>query len=93
MSAGVCQGKRKPNGSACLAPKVWDLSYGRWLAQVADGLEVEQAYWVGMSFGGFILARLAEWGPERMLGSALLARSLWRAPLHGGARRARSCAC
>ena len=63
----------QPNGSSCLAPKVRDLSYGRWLAQVADGLGVDRAYWVGMSFGGFILARLAEWGPERMLGSALLA--------------------
>jgi pimeloyl-ACP methyl ester carboxylesterase len=63
----------QPNGSSCLAPKVRDLSYGRWLAQVADGLEVDDAYWVGMSFGGFILARLAEWGPERMLGCALLA--------------------
>lgn len=63
----------QPNGSSCLAPKVRDLSYGRWLAQVADGLGVEKAYWVGMSFGGFILARLAEWGPERMLGCALLA--------------------
>ncbi len=62
----------QPNGSSRLAPKVRDLSYGRWLAQVADGLEVEEAFWVGMSFGGFILARLAEWGSERMRGVALL---------------------
>jgi 2-hydroxy-6-oxonona-2,4-dienedioate hydrolase len=46
--------------------------YGRWIAQVMDGLELPQANVVGVSWGGFVGIRLAAAAPERISRLALL---------------------
>lgn len=43
-----------------------DNSYGRWLAEVLDGLGLEKVDVVGVSYGGFILSRLLAYAPERV---------------------------
>lgn len=58
--------------SADQRPPVKDDSYGRWLAEVMDGLGLPRAHVVGVSWGGFVAARLAALAPERVVRLALL---------------------
>jgi pimeloyl-ACP methyl ester carboxylesterase len=47
-----------------LSPR--DLSYGRWAAEVLDGLGLERVSAIGTSYGAGILLRLAELAPDRI---------------------------
>lgn len=49
-----------------------DESYGRWVADVLDGLGVERAPMVGVSYGAGIVLRTAAHVPERITRAALL---------------------
>jgi len=40
--------------------------YGRWLAEVLDGLELPRAHLVGVSWGGFVAQQLAMVDPSRI---------------------------
>ena len=51
---------------------VRDDSYGRWLAEVMDGLSLLRARVVGVSWGGFVTIRLAAVAPQRIEKLALL---------------------
>lgn len=47
-------------------------SYGYWLRSVLDELGIDQANLVGVSFGGFLVLKLAQIAPERIARAALL---------------------
>lgn len=59
--------------------------YGHWLAEVLDGLAIERAHVVGVSWGGFAAIRLAAVAPERILRLVLLVPAgLVRGPFFAG---------
>lgn len=58
--------------SADARPRVDNDDYGHWLADVLDGLALERARIVGISWGGFASIRLAASHPERIEKLALL---------------------
>jgi len=63
-----------------LSPR--DSSYGRWLDDVLDGLNLESAAFVGGSFGAGIILRLAAYAPQRISKLALFVPSgIVRVPL------------
>lgn len=43
-----------------------NIEYGEWVLDLLDGLGIEKAHFIGPSFGGGILARLAAVAPERI---------------------------
>lgn len=43
-----------------------DESYGRWMDEVLDGLDLPMVTVVGVSYGGFILQRLVAYRPDRI---------------------------
>ncbi len=47
-------------------PSVKDNSYGRWLAEVMDGLGLSAAPVIGVSYGAFLLQRLLAYAPQRV---------------------------
>jgi len=47
-------------------------AYGRWVIDVMDGLQIQRARVLGVSMGGYIALKLAEYAPERVE-----ALSLW----------------
>lgn len=53
-------------------PSVATDDYGRWLVEVLDGLGLERAAIVGVSWGGFVAIRLAVVAPTRITRLALL---------------------
>jgi len=64
-----------------LSPK--DDSYGQWLADVLDGLGLENAAFVGGSHGAGIILRLAAYAPRRITKMALFVPSgIVSVPLH-----------
>lgn len=50
--------------SVCIKPKLSALDYGDWLRDVFTELGLNKAHLAGMSFGGFIVLRLALSAPE-----------------------------
>ncbi len=58
--------------SADVRLPVDDDSYGRWLVEVLEGLDLEAAHVVGVSWGGFVAQRLAILAPERVRKLVLL---------------------
>ncbi|HLL55521.1 MAG TPA: alpha/beta hydrolase [Myxococcaceae bacterium] len=52
--------------SADARPPVNDNAYGRWLEEVMDGLGLQKAHVIGVSWGGFVSLRLAAHAPERI---------------------------
>ncbi len=59
--------------SAPQHPFTWGSGYARWMTQVLDALEVDQAHLIGMSFGGWLAMKLAIHAPERVRALSLLA--------------------
>ncbi|HEX8552051.1 MAG TPA: alpha/beta hydrolase [Abditibacteriaceae bacterium] len=53
-------------------PSLKDASYGVWLADVCRSLEIESAVFVGASFGGQIILKLATAAPELLAKAILL---------------------
>lgn len=53
-----------------LSPRGAD--YGTWLVDVLHALDVEQAFWVGFSFGGWMTLKLAALAPEYIAKAALI---------------------
>ena len=53
-------------------PSLKDASYGRWLDEVCCQLEIEQATFIGASFGGEIIIKLAAAAPERIEKAVLM---------------------
>lgn len=58
--------------SADVRPNVRNGDYGRWLAEVMDGLALPRANVLGISWGGFVCVRLAALAPQRIERLALL---------------------
>ena len=56
----------QPNNSSLVTPPVRSAGYGIWLNEVLDGLGLESCSFVGMSFGGFQIVKLAQVSPERI---------------------------
>jgi 2-hydroxy-6-oxonona-2,4-dienedioate hydrolase len=52
--------------SADARPSVSNNEYGEWLSDVMDGLSLQKAHVVGVSWGGFVSIRLAAFAPERI---------------------------
>jgi pimeloyl-ACP methyl ester carboxylesterase len=52
--------------SAEARPSVKDNSYGKWLDEVMEGLELPQAAVIGVSYGAFLLQRLMAHAPSRV---------------------------
>ncbi|WNG38707.1 alpha/beta hydrolase [Archangium violaceum] len=52
--------------SADARPSVSNNEYGEWLSDVLDGLSLQRAHVIGVSWGGFISIRLAAFAPERI---------------------------
>lgn len=52
--------------SADARPSVSNNEYGEWLSDVMDGLSLQRAHVVGVSWGGFVSIRLAAFAPERI---------------------------
>ncbi len=63
----------QPTGSSARTPHPAGPGYGQWLDGVCARLGIASAGWVGMSFGGFLIARLALEAPGRVARAALLA--------------------
>lgn len=61
-----------------LSPR--DASYGRWAVEVLDGLELDRAPVVGISYGAGIALRLAGVAPDRIAAAALLVPAGFVAP-------------
>lgn len=53
-------------------PPLKDTSYGLWLDEVCRQLDIEQAIFIGASFGGQIIIKLAAVAPERIEKAVLL---------------------
>lgn len=49
-----------------------DASFGEWVVDVLDGLGLDRAAFVGPSYGGGIVLRLAAYAPERISRAALV---------------------
>jgi 2-hydroxy-6-oxonona-2,4-dienedioate hydrolase len=47
-------------------------AYGRWLANVMDGLQIPAASVIGISFGGWLALKLASVGPDRIVSAMLI---------------------
>ncbi len=47
-------------------------AYGLWLAEVMDGLEVPAASFIGISFGGWLIFKLARVAPHRIVSALLM---------------------
>ncbi|MDP1829148.1 MAG: alpha/beta hydrolase [Archangium sp.] len=58
--------------SADARPSVSNDEYGRWLAEVMDGLSLPRAQVVAVSWGGFVAIRLAALAPRRITRLVLL---------------------
>ncbi len=56
----------QPNNSSPLSPPVRGLGYGIWLSELLDKLGVDSCAIVGMSFGGFLIVKMAQVAPERI---------------------------
>lgn len=54
-----------------VSPK--DDSFGRWLTDLMDHFKIEKAWFIGVSYGGGILLRLAAANPERISKAVLVA--------------------
>jgi pimeloyl-ACP methyl ester carboxylesterase len=52
-----------------------DMSYGKWLFDVLDGLGLDTAFFIGGSYGAGILLRLAAYAPHRITKLALVVPS------------------
>jgi pimeloyl-ACP methyl ester carboxylesterase len=63
----------QPNHSSPLTPPVRGAGYGHWLVDVLDALGLERCSVVGMSFGGFLLVKLAQVSPDRVDRAVFLA--------------------
>lgn len=61
-----------PNLSDGFTPDIKSLDYGRWAAQVLEGLDVEKAFVAGASFGGLVCMKLAITNPEKVKAAFLL---------------------
>ncbi len=61
-----------------LSPR--DASYGRWAQEVLDGLELDRAPVVGISYGAGVALRLAGVAPDRIAAAALLVPAGFVAP-------------
>ena len=59
MSAGTC-------------PNLKDASYGVWLDEICQKLDIERAVFVGASFGGQIIMKFAAVAPERIEKAVLM---------------------
>ncbi len=64
-----------PGKSAQVRLSARDQSYGQWLNDVLDGLGLDNATFIGGSFGAGILLRLAAYVPQRITKMALLVPS------------------
>lgn len=64
-----------PGKSAQTRLSTADASYGQWLRDVLDGLDLPSAAFVGGSFGAGIILRLAAFAPERISRAALFVPS------------------
>lgn len=60
-----------PGKSAQTRVSSKDDSYGRWITDTLDGLELKQADFIASSFGAGILMRTAAYAPERISKAAL----------------------
>lgn len=56
----------QPGLSAGRAPLIDSDGYGNWLEEILDKLEITEASFVGASFGGSLVAKLAEAAPGRI---------------------------
>ena len=63
----------QPGHSSGRCPAIRGPGYGRWLVEVLDNLQIDRATVVGASFGGSLIAHLAEQAPERVAQSVFLA--------------------
>lgn len=64
-----------PGKSAQVRLSATDESYGQWLNDVLDGLDLEKAIFIGGSFGAGIILRLAAHAPQRITKMALFVPS------------------
>jgi pimeloyl-ACP methyl ester carboxylesterase len=62
----------QPGLSSLSSPPVRGSGYARWLAQLLDAVGVERTTIVGMSFGGFLAVKLAEFAGQRVSRVVLL---------------------
>jgi pimeloyl-ACP methyl ester carboxylesterase len=72
-----------PGRSAAKRLSPRDNSYGLWAADVLDSLELEQARFIGPSYGAGIVLRLASIFPERILKASLVVPSGFVKPAMG----------
>jgi pimeloyl-ACP methyl ester carboxylesterase len=63
----------QPGLSGLFSPALWSEGYGHWLCELLDGLEAEQADLAGISFGGYLIGKLAALAPERIRRAVFLA--------------------
>ena len=56
----------QPNKSSETRLSVHDDSYGRWLEEVLDGLQLDKVPVIGVSYGGFIVQRLLQHASQRV---------------------------
>lgn len=69
-----------------------DTSFGRWLDEILTALGLERVALIGYSFGGFVVLKLAEHAPQRIVRAASLVPAglspptVWRARAIVGAR-------
>lgn len=61
-----------PNLSEGKTPDILSLDYGRWANEVLEGLDIENAFLAGASFGGLICMKLAIVHPEKVKAMFLL---------------------
>ena len=61
--------------SAPSRPSKKGLAYGRWAAEVMQGLELKQASMIGISQGGWLIAKLGNVAPEVIESATLLSTS------------------
>jgi pimeloyl-ACP methyl ester carboxylesterase len=74
--------------SADARPSVSNNDYGVWLSDVLDGLSLERAHVVGVSWGGFVAIRLAASAPHRIQRLVLLVPAgVVKSPFWGGLTR------
>lgn len=61
-----------PGKSACTRPSRAGNDYSRWLAEVMEQLDLQSAGFLGLSFGGWLILKLAALSPERINNAVLL---------------------